>query len=335
MNQNNKIKNFILNNLSGHEKDIVQAAIIKFGVSRQAIHRHMINLINENKIIAYGNTKGRHYKLIPIANYNRKINVNDIKNSRQFLEDYILPNIESLPKNIYEIFEYSVGSLLNNVIDHADASSLYFKVFINYDEAHFIITDNGVGLFEKICNGLELSNPQMAAMELAKGSLTTDPKNHSGDELNTIIHLFDRVTIDSAKMTVAYRNDSNHWEINHSAHQKGTRIHLKISPKSDRTCANVFYKIFHKEKKKIRIPISLLNMPGKKVVNSRLHANNILRNIDNYKKIEFDFNKIDLISPAFADELARKTKEKNQFADIAWMNTNKTVEMLMDRAFKR
>ena len=60
-----------------------------------------------------------------------------------------------------------------------------------------------------------------------------------------------------------------------------------------------------------------------------------MRNIDNYKIIEFDFNKIDLISPAFADELARKTKEKNQFADIAWMNTNKTVEMLMDRAFKR
>ena len=34
------------------------------------------------------------------------------------------------------------------------------------------------------------------------------------------------------------------------------------------------------------------------------------------QKIEFDFNKIDLISPAFADELARKTKEKNQFADM-------------------
>ena len=104
MNQNNKIKKFILNNLSRHEKDIVQAAIIKFGVSRQAIHRHMINLINENKIIAFGNTKGRYYELMPIANYNRKINVNEIKNSRQFLEDYILPNIESLPKNIYEIF---------------------------------------------------------------------------------------------------------------------------------------------------------------------------------------------------------------------------------------
>ena len=110
---------------------------------------------------------------------------------------------------------------------------------------------------------------------------------------------------------------------------------MKINPKSNRTCADIFYKIFQKEKKKIRIPINILNMSDNNVLNSRSHATSILRNISDYKKIEFDFNEIDLISPAFADELARKTEEKNQFADIKWMNTNKTVDMLMNRAFNR
>ena len=105
----NKIKKFILDNLSSHEKNIVHAAINKFGVSRQAVHRHMINLIKENKIVAYGNTKGRYYELMPQANYSKKISVEDIKSSRKFLDDFILPHIELLPKNIYEIFEYSSG----------------------------------------------------------------------------------------------------------------------------------------------------------------------------------------------------------------------------------
>ena len=331
----NKIKNFILDNLSSHEKNIVHAAINKFGVSRQAVNRHMINLIKENKIVAHGNTKGRHYELMPQANYSKKISMEDIKGSRKFLDDFILPHIELLPKNIYEIFEYSAGSLINNIVDHAKATSVYFKIFINHEEAHLVLTDNGVGLFENIYKGLSLSSTQMAAMEIAKGNVTTDPDRHSGDELNTIIHLFDKAIIDSANKSLRYFNNNNCWEINPSRHQNGTRIHLQINPNSDRTCADVFHRIFKKEKKKIRIPLNLLNMSEKKIVNSRSYAENILRNIDNYKKIEFDFNKIDLISPAFADELARKTKEKNQFADIAWMNTNKTVEMLLVRAFRR
>ena len=33
----------------------------------------------------------------------------------------------------------------------------------------------------------------MAALEIAKGGLTTDPDNHSGEELHTLINLFDQV----------------------------------------------------------------------------------------------------------------------------------------------
>ena len=36
----------------------------------------------------------------------------------------------------------------------------------------------------------------------------------------------------------------------------------------------------------------------------------MLRNISDLKTIEFDFNNIDIIGPAFADELIRNTKKK-------------------------
>ena len=81
--------------------------------------------------------------------------------------------------------------------------------------------------------------------------------------------------------------------------------------------------------------MNLLDASEQKIVNSRSQINSVLRNIYNYNKVEFDFQKVDLIGPAFADELVRKTKEKNQQAEIKWINTNKTVDLLMSRALVR
>ena len=70
-------------------------------------------------------------------------------------------------------------------------------------------------------------------------------------------------------------------------------------------------------------------------MNSRAQANNVLRNIKDFKVIEFDFNNIDLIGPAFADELIRKIKTDNQLADIQWINSNDTVDIMMYQALNR
>ena len=58
-------------------------------------------------------------------------------------------------------------------------------------------------------------------------------------------------------------------------------------------------------------------------------------NIKDFKIIEFDFNNIDLIGPAFADELIRKIKIDNQLADIQWINSNDTVDIMMSQALNR
>ena len=72
-----------------------------------------------------------------------------------------------------------------------------------------------------------------------------------------------------------------------------------------------------------------------KIINCRSQVKNLLINIKNYKIIEFDFQKIDLIGPSFADALVRKTKEYNKYANIEWINTNPTVDLLMSRALDR
>ena len=61
------IREFILNNLTAHQKDIVKTVIRKFGLSRQAVLRHMYVLIQGGKVTAHGKTKDRYYKLKPIV----------------------------------------------------------------------------------------------------------------------------------------------------------------------------------------------------------------------------------------------------------------------------
>ena len=77
-----------------------------------------------------------------------------------------------------------------------------------------------------------LESTQVAAIELAKGQLTTDPLNHSGDELHTVIKLFDEVKIESNGISLVYRNNHQEWSLDYSVQRQGTRIHLKIDPSS-------------------------------------------------------------------------------------------------------
>ena len=335
MKSSDQIKKFILDNLTRHQRDIIHTAIQRFGISRQAVLKHMNTLIAEKQIIAHGKTRDRIYELRPHVNFSKTIDIDTDFLPKAIIKNHILPHLSSLSKNVHEICEFSISAILNNIVDHADATNLYYKLYLTHKDVNIIISDNGKGLFGHIQSFLNLKNTQIAALEVAKGHVTTDPDHHSGDELNTVIHLFDKVTIDSSGKSLTFNNETQDWLIDHSTQKQGTRIHLQIKPGSRRTCQEIFQKLFNGEHQSVRIPINLLKVPGDELVNSRKQAQSILRNINDVKTIEFDFNNIDLIGPAFADELVRKTKAINQVADIKWINCNETVDILMSRAISR
>ena len=334
MNSSEQIKDFILENLTRHQKDIIKATILKFGLSRQAILKHMHTLISEDRVVAHGKTRDRFYELIPLVNYSQTIDVNSSFSPDEILKKQILPNLNSVALNIYEICEFSIMALLSNALDHAQATKLHYKLYVSPNDVHFVLSDNGIGIFENLNNSLILEDIQVAAIEIAKGRITTDPQNHGGDELMTVIHLFDKVTIDSSGICLTYYNKKNEWTVTRSSQQKGTRIHLEIKSNSRRTCQEIFRQIFDRENKLVRIPVNLVRSDGEQV-NSRIQAQSLLHNIKDLTEIEFDFKNIELIGPAFADELVRKTKEKNQIANIKWTNSTKMVDVLMSRAINR
>lgn len=330
-----QIQSFILNNLSKHQRDIIKAAIGKFGVSRQAVLKHMNTLIREKKVVAYGKTKDRYYELEPILNYSRLFELAKDTKVDHFLQNEIIPNLKKLPKNIFELCEFALNALLTNVYDHSGATHFSVKIFSTQKETHVVVMDNGSGIFQHIRDGLGLEGKTISAIELAKGSsLGIQTDNHAGDDLHAVIMLFDIITIDSSEISLCYEKKLDCWSLEDSKQAKGTKIHLRVSTKSNVTCDDTFAKIFGKESTNLRIPVNLARTNGE-LLASRYQAQKLMYNIELSKGITFDFKGIKMIGPAFAHELVWIIRKKNLSLDIDWINAEKTVDLLMSRAKKR
>ena len=75
MKSSNQIKKFILDNINHHKKDIIQTAIQRFGISRQAVLKHMHFLIDQKQVVAHGKTRDRFYELRPYVNFSKTIDI--------------------------------------------------------------------------------------------------------------------------------------------------------------------------------------------------------------------------------------------------------------------
>ena len=335
MNSSSQIKKFILDNISSHQRDIIQTAIQRFGISRQAVLKHMHSLINEKHVIAHGRTRDRFYELRPQVNYNKTIQVDDSFSPQLTINNHVLPHLSLLPRNLIEIIQFSMSALFRNVADHSNASKLYFKLYHTHDDFHAIISDNGIGIFGHIRTILHLESIQNSAIELAKGRVTTDKENRSGEELYTVLHLFDSTKIESNGIFLNFYNKDSSFHSGSSSQRYGTRMHLKINPMSNRSCQKTFMKIFDPNKSSLFIPVNILKISENDQIDSRLQARSILRNIQGMKKINFDFNNINLIGPAFVDELVRNIRKVEQPIDIQWINSNEMIDMMMSNAIGR
>ena len=126
------IKQFILENLTRHQKDIIKAAIRKFGLSRQAILKHMNTLISDDQVVAHGKTRDRFYELKPQVNYSNSIDTTEGFDPKSILNTQIFPHLKSLSQNVRELCEFSLSALFYNIHDHAAATQVNYKIYISH-----------------------------------------------------------------------------------------------------------------------------------------------------------------------------------------------------------
>ncbi len=327
---NPAIREFILKNVKDHPSSISTLTIKKFGLSRTAINRYFQKLVSENLLTAEGKTNARHYKLKPIVYEVFQLDIDYLWTEDDLWRKHIAPLMSGVKQNIVDICHYGLTEMVNNVLDHASSPNILISYEQNYNEISIMVSDKGVGIFEKIQKDFNLSDPRTALLELSKGKLTSDKKRHAGEGIYLTSRLFDKFQIESKTLFYSReRQEEDDWliELNDRPNNdRGTTIIMSLPTDASWTMQEVIDNCMgdNFRFRKTHVPVKLAQYPGEQLV-SRSQAKRLLARFEHFSEVFLDFKNVDQIGQPFADELFRVFPNNNPNIIIQTTNTNDTV----------
>lgn len=331
------IRQFILMNLEEHPKDVVSLAAQEFGVSRQAINKHIQYLVGKQAIVVEGSTKNRSYHLHLLVDWNKAYSLTEKLEEDVVWDADIKSLIADLPKNVRDIWQYGFTEMLNNAIDHSSGTGVFIEFNRTAIHSEIMIYDNGEGIFLKLQRELQLNNEDHAVLELAKGKLTTDPDHHSGEGIFFTSRMFDRFAILSGNVYFFHEfNQVKDWIITRNQSRSGTTIAMKLNNNTSRTSKQVFDEFSSVGDDgydfiKTVVPVYLVQSGDESLV-SRSQAKRLLSGVDKFKVVVFDFSGVEAIGQAFADEIFRVFRKQHPDIEVTSLNTTREVAQMISRA---
>lgn len=330
-----EIRNFILENVSAHPKDISAFVSSQFGISRPAVLGHIDKLVKGGLLEAEGTTRARRYKLRLLVDEAFPFNLSPDTEEDKVWRHLVRPLLSDIPENVMRICEYGMNEMINNAVDHSEGTEATIHVQQSAADVSFLLQDNGVGIFNKIQRDLRLSEPRQAILELSKGKLTTDPSRHTGEGIFFVSRMFDKFVVFSEGLFFS-PNDMSDQEISKfQGSGRGTGVSMGISTRSKRTTQEVFGLYTSEEDddfafSRTDVPVSLARFGGDHLV-SRSQARRLLNRLQDFQRISLDFTGVDSIGQAFADEVFRVYVRNNPDIEISAMNTNADIDRMIRR----
>lgn len=330
-----EIRHFILGNIDKHSKDIARIVSENFGISRQSANRHLQLLVKEGGIESTGRTRNKRYLLKPIILKEILIPITPGLEEDKVWRQHVEPLLENVKENVKNVCHYGFTEMFNNIIDHSDAKSAIVNVQYYPNEIRLTLSDNGVGIFNKITQAFNLEDHRHAILELSKGKLTTDPERHTGEGIFFTSRMFDKFSIFSGKIGLVCLKDDD-WLIEDRENESpGTYVGLSIATDSATTTRDVFSKFTNDEFgfTKTHVLIELAAYGGENFV-SRSQAKRILGGFEKFKEVFLDFRGVKFIGQAFADQIFRVFGKSNPDTKIIYINADEDVEKMIKRSLQ-
>jgi len=330
------IRRFLLNSIKASNSHFLHDAMETFELTRQAIHGHLTALIKMGCLAAEGNTRARRYILGPVRFHKAGFSLNGLKESDVYYRDFGFI-FNDLPRELESICHYGFTEMLNNAIDHSGGSVVEVEVERTRELIMIRIYDDGEGIFNHIARILNLSDPRESLLELSKGKLTTDPDNHSGQGIFFTSRVFDHFLIYSGDLIFSHNDgDKNDYLLHNKNDEVGTDVLMGIALNSDKNLKSVFDKFSGNEDEnfafnKTVVPVKLALYEGERLV-SRSQAKRILNRVEKFKTVLLDFQGVDFIGQAFADEVFRVFTRNNPHIELVPIHITKDVEQTIQAA---
>ncbi len=333
-----KVRHFLLERIAAGDNDVVAAASTKFGITRQATHKHLTRLQTQGAIIREGSTRVPLYRLAPLSSVNFSYARDGTLAEDLVWSSAIKPALEPLPDNVLNIWNHGFTEMFNNAIDHSDGTTIKVSIRKNALNTEIVISDDGVGIFKKIQAQFKLLDERHAIFELSKGKLTTDPRNHSGEGIFFTSRMFDSFGILSGGLFFDHkRAGHDDWLVERELSAQGTAVFMELNNHTARTSKKIFDEFSSGddyEFSKTIVPVSLAKYGTDELV-SRSQAKRLLARVDLFKTVVFDFENVSVIGQAFADQIFRVFANEHPDIQLLDVGTNAAVDAMIRRARAR
>lgn len=324
----------ILDLVAAHPHDLARVVAERFGISRQAVLRHVNALIEERFLTAAGTTR-KTYALGVNRDRVRAYALSGLDEWTAWAQDFS-GLLDILKPNVNDIVHRGFTEMVNNAIDHSGGTEVIVGTRVHDGQFEMVVMDNGEGIFRRIARLLELPDERLALLELSKGKLTTDPANHSGEGIFFTSRMFDRFSVRSGSFF--YSHDSElqfDWidELPSFAH--GTIVTMSIPCESDRT-ANEVYEAFYAGPEDLNfnktvVPMRLARFGNENLV-SRSQAKRVTARFEKFRVVILDFEGVPEIGQGFADELFRVFAREHPEIDLLPVHCTPAVQDMIARA---
>ena len=249
----------------------------------------------------------------------------------------IEPLLMWVSDNARRICAYGFTEMLNNAIDHSEGTRIRYFMDVEQRMIRFTIRDDGIGVFEKIRSRFKLEDHRLAMLELSKGKLTTDSSRHSGQGIFFTSRMFDYFLLGSNGLSFSHTAGADDWLIETGPFdQPGTVVIMEIQADSRRTTRQVFDMFADPDIddysfSRTHVPLKLARFGTSELV-SRSEAKRVLARFEGFREVLLDFDGIESIGQAFADEIFRVFRLAHPEINVIAVRENEPVRQMVDRA---
>lgn len=329
------VRRFILEHVEKHPRDVAKVAATHFHITRQAVNKHLQRLVAEKSLAEAGHTRNRSYKLCPLSEWTGRYKISPELAEDVVWRNDVVPALGQIPDNALGVWHYGFTEMFNNALDHSDGSKIHIHIRKNPVKMEMTIYDDGVGIFKKIQTAMNLLDERHAILELSKGKLTTDPRNHTGEGIFFTSRMFDSFDILSGGVYYSHEfGKPEDWILEQDRFKSGTAVWMGLNNHTSRTPRKIFDQYSSGDDygfNKTVVPVKLAQYGTDKLI-SRSQAKRLLARVEQFKIVMFDFEGVDTIGQAFADEIFRVFAQKHPEIELLAIKANSAVRRMIARA---
>ena len=143
-----RIKQFILAHVDAHPEDIAKVTAEQFGITRQAVHRHLNALVQQGQLEASGQTRRKQYTL-KVTKVETLFSLAENRQEDVVWREFVDPRFADMKENVLRICQYGFTEIFNNAIDHSEGTHASVKIEQTACDVSLTVFDNGIGILRK------------------------------------------------------------------------------------------------------------------------------------------------------------------------------------------